>query len=57
MDTITIRNLIIVFHSLKKKAISFWSIKRKNIYSNWESMSNGIMVGFLIAKIDTLKQT
>ena len=50
-------NSIIVFYSLKKKKITFWSIERKTIDLNSESMSKRIVFGFVIEKIDSLKQT
>ena len=50
-------NSIIVFYSLKKKKITFWSIERKTIDLNSESMSKRIVLGFVIEKIDSLKQT
>ena len=57
INKIKFDNSIIVFYSLKKKKITFWSIERKTIDLNSESMSKRIVFGFVIAKIDSLKQT
>ena len=57
INKIKFDNSIIVFYSLKKKKITFWSIERKTIDLNSESMSKRIVLGFVIEKIDSLKQT
>ena len=57
INKIKFDNSIIVFYSLKKKKITFWSIERKTIDLNSESMSKRIVFGFAIEKIDSLKQT
>ena len=57
INKIKFDNSIIVFYSLKKKKITFWSIERKTIDLNSESMSKRILLGFVIEKIDSLKQT
>ena len=57
INKIKFDNSIIVFSSLKKKKITFWSIERKTIDLNSESMSKRIVFGFVIEKIDSLKQT
>ena len=57
INKIKFDNSIIVFYSLKKKKITFWSIERKTIDLNSESMSKRIVFGFVIEKIDSLKQT